>query len=101
MFDQNNISIGRLFKSVSENLKRTSTLVLFGPNTTLSSVLGQKNQPVVVLMMMMTTINADHLIVSEILYRFHHSSETSGEVHAQRQEQYEVQDMAPGSVDAV
>lgn len=39
--------------------------------------------------------------VSEILHRFHHTSKTVGEVHAQRPEQHEVQNMATGGVDAL
>jgi hypothetical protein len=35
------------------------------------------------------------------MYWFYHTSEAAGKVHAKRQEQYEIQDMASGSVDAV
>lgn len=39
--------------------------------------------------------------VLEILHRFHYTSETFGEIHAQGQKQYEVQDMASGGIDTV
>jgi len=49
---------------------------------------------IIAIMKMMT-------FVLEILHRFHYTSETFREIHAQGQKQYEVQDMAPGGIDTI